>query len=106
MGEGHPWHPPACQPLQGAGRDGQPSLPLLDGGSSRVPLHHPDQADAPLVPCADGLQHESARPHPGPSPVHPRLGAAGLEAVPAAGPAAEQEPAQLVAQAPVQDGPD
>ena len=71
-----------------------------------MPLHHPDQADAPLVSRPDGLQHKPPRPHPSPAPVHPRLGPACLEAVPTAGPAAEQEPAQLAAQAPVQDGAD
>ena len=71
-----------------------------------MPLHHPDQADAPLVPRPDGLQHQPPRPHPGSPPVHPRLGPANVEAIPAAGAAAEQEPAQLAAQAPVQDGPD
>ena len=71
-----------------------------------MPLHHPDQADAALVPRPDGLQHEPPRPHPGSAPVDPRLGPTNLEAVPAAGAAAEQEPAQLAAQAPVQDGTD
>ena len=41
----------------GSGGDGQPALPEPDGGAAGVPLHHPRQADAALVPRAARLQH-------------------------------------------------
>ena len=71
-----------------------------------MPLHHPDQADAPVVPGVDGVQHQPARPHQGAPAVHPRLRPSHVEAVPPAGNAAEQEPPQLASSSPVQDGPD
>ena len=45
----------------GAGGDGEPPLPEPDGGAAGVPLHHPRQADAALVPRAARLQHHGTQ---------------------------------------------
>ena len=45
----------------GSGGDGQPALPEPDGGAAGVPLHHPRQADAALVPRAARLQHHGTQ---------------------------------------------
>ena len=49
-----------CLALKGAGRDGELALPVADGGTHGMPLHHPCQADAALDSSAlrlSGIRH-------------------------------------------------